>query len=79
MGFNDHIDFELHEAIENLIDGGLLENGTPGYGVAQQVISSGYDSLSEKQKWVYDNVVLPSLTKRNEEVQAIQRRNSMPD
>ena len=79
MGFNDRIDFELHEAIQDLIDEDLLEEGTPAYGVAQQVITSGYDSLTEKQKWVYDHVTSSALAKRIEEIQAIQRRNSMPE
>lgn len=30
MGFNDHIDFDL--AIQDLLDEGMLEEGTPAYG-----------------------------------------------
>jgi hypothetical protein len=50
MGFNDHIDFDLHEAIQDLLDEGMLEEGTPAHGIAQQVIHTGYDSLSPKQR-----------------------------
>ncbi|RMU68340.1 hypothetical protein ALP24_02440 [Pseudomonas syringae pv. aptata] len=46
MGRNDHVDWELDDAINDLIDEGLLEAGTPAYGVAQQVIHSGIESLS---------------------------------
>ncbi len=38
MGHNDHIDFDLHDAIKDLIEEEILEKGTPTYGVAQQVI-----------------------------------------
>ena len=46
MGFNDHIDFDLHEAIQDLLAEGMLEEGTPAYGIAQQVTQTGYDSLN---------------------------------
>jgi hypothetical protein len=79
MGFNDHIDFDLHEAIQDLLDEGMLEEGTPAYGIAQQVIHTGYDSLSPKQRTLYDAVVVPALRKRGEELKNIQVTNSNPD
>jgi hypothetical protein len=69
MGWNDHIDFELHDAIEDLLDEGYLEEGTPAYGIAQQVIHSGYESLTAKQRYVYDHVVIPALEKRGGELE----------
>ncbi|MDB5559858.1 MAG: hypothetical protein JWQ36_2792 [Enterovirga sp.] len=50
MGHNDHIDFEFHERIQDLVDKGDLEEGTPAYGVAQQVIHSGFETLTPKQR-----------------------------
>ena len=79
MGFNDHIDFDLHEAIQDLLDEGILEEGTPAYGIAQQVIHTGYDSLSPKQRTLYDAVVIPALTERGEELKNMQISNSNPD
>jgi hypothetical protein len=79
MGFNDHVDFDLHEAMQDLLDEGMLEEGTPAYGIAQQVIHTGYDSLSPKQRTLYDAVVMPALTKRGEELKNIQIINSNPD
>jgi hypothetical protein len=76
MGFNDHIDFALHEEIQDLVDEGEIEEGTPAYGVAQQVIHSGYDSLSPKQRTLYDAVLIPALRRRGEETRAIQIMNS---
>lgn len=61
MGQNSHIDFGLHDDIEDLVAEGLLENDTAAYGVAQQVIHAGYDALSEKQRYVYDSVITPAL------------------
>jgi hypothetical protein len=69
MGSNDHIDFELYELIEDLADEGYLEKETPAYGIAQKVIHDGYDSLSPKQRHVYDTVVVPALEKRAEELE----------
>jgi hypothetical protein len=48
MGWNDHIDLELHDLIEDAVDTGWLEEGTAAYGVAQKVIHDGYESLSPK-------------------------------
>lgn len=35
----------------------MLEEGTPAYGIAQQVIHQGYDSLTDKQKYVFDTEI----------------------
>jgi hypothetical protein len=69
MGWNDHIDFELYEAIQDLVDEGYLEEGSPPFGIAQQVVHSGYDSLSPKQRYIYDTVVIPALERRSEELE----------
>ena len=74
MGWNDHVDFELYEAVSDAVDEGYLEEGTPAYGIAQQVVDQGYDSLSDKQKWVYDNKVLPALKGAQEYHDAERRR-----
>lgn len=74
MGWNDHVDFELYEAISDAVDEGYLEEGTSAYGIAQQVVDQGYDSLSDKQKWVYDNKVLPALKGVQEHHDAEHRR-----
>jgi hypothetical protein len=79
MGFNDHIDFDLHEAIQDLLDEGMLEEGTPAHGIAQQVIHTGYDSLSPKQLLCKTRSFIAALTKRGEELKNIQISNSNPD
>ena len=76
MGWNDHIDFELHEMISDAVDEGYIEEGTPEYGVAQQVIHQGYNSLTDRQKWNYDNRVFSAL-KRFQEMRDAQRRREL--
>ena len=71
MSVNDY-DVELHEAIRDLVEEGILEKATPAYGVAQQVIHIGYDSLSPKQRWLYDQVVIPALTRRADELERLR-------
>ncbi|RYY85105.1 MAG: hypothetical protein EOO15_17865 [Chitinophagaceae bacterium] len=79
MGWNDHVDWELNDAIQDLLDEGLLEEGTAGYGVAQQVIHDGYDSLSPKQKHVFDKYVGEPLAKRQEALNVQRIIDSNPD
>jgi hypothetical protein len=79
MGFNDHIDFNLYEAIQDLVNEAILEKGSPAHGVAQQVVHSGYESLSPKQRILYDAVVKPALEKRGQELEIRRVVNSNPD
>jgi hypothetical protein len=79
MGRNDHIDFELHDQIEDLVDEGIIENPSTPYGVAQQVINEGYESLSPRQRWVYDTVIGPALQERAKELEMMRIMNSNPD
>jgi len=79
VGHNDHIDMDLHYAITDLVDEGYIEDKSPAYGVAQQVIHSGYDSLSQKQRILYDSVVVPALSERGKEIKMIHITNSAQD
>ena len=56
---------------------GELETGTPAFGIAQQVIHDGYDSLPPKQRTLYDAVVIPALKRRGEELRMIRITNSV--
>lgn len=79
MGHNDHIDLDLHDAIQDIIDEGYLDEESNAYGVAKQVIGRGYDSLTPKQRTLYDRVVVPALAKRSEELKIIHIMNSAED
>lgn len=79
MGSWDHIDWELNDQIQDLLDEGILVEGTPAHGVAQQVIHQGYDSLSENQKYVWDNHVCKPLGMRQNVLAARRIIDSNPD
>lgn len=76
MGWNDHIDWSLNEEIEDLVAEGVLEEGTPAYGVAQKVIHEGHDLLSPNQRWVFDTYVAPALERRKKELQLLEIANN---
>jgi|HubBroStandDraft_4_1064222.scaffolds.fasta_scaffold288435_2 hypothetical protein len=76
MSVNDY-DVDLYEAVRDLVDEGLLEEGTPAYGIAQQVVHLGYDSLSPKQRTLYDAVVIPALKERGEELSIMRHQDVM--
>ena len=63
------LDFDLHNAIQELIAEGLLEENGSAHRVARLVIHDGYDSLNLGQRTLYDAVVTPALRKRAEEVE----------
>ena len=71
MGFNDY-DFDLDQAIQDLLDENVLEQKSPAYGIAQQVIHSGYNSLSPKQREIYDLVIIKALKEREKDVENIR-------
>jgi|HubBroStandDraft_4_1064222.scaffolds.fasta_scaffold241787_1 hypothetical protein len=75
MSVNDY-DVELYEAVQDLVEEGLLEETDNAYGVAQQVIHQGYDSLSPKQRGLYNALVIPALKKRGVELSAIHQQNA---
>jgi hypothetical protein len=55
------LDFDLHNAIQDLIAEGLLEENSDPHRVARIVIHDGYDSLTPAQQALYDAVVTPAL------------------
>lgn len=76
MGWNDHVDFEFYEEIEDLVAEGALEEGSPAHGVAQKVIHEGYDLLSPDQRWVFDTYVVPALERRKKELRLLEIANN---
>jgi len=66
MSVND-FDQELHDEIEELVGTSQLDRESAAYGIAQQVIQDGYGSLTEKQREVYDSVIVPALEALREE------------
>ncbi len=62
------LDFDLHNAIQELIAEGLLEENSEPHRVARLVVHDGYDSLTPTQQMLYDAVVAPALRIRCEEI-----------
>jgi hypothetical protein len=67
--FGRDLGFDLHNAIQDLIAEGLLEENSDPHRVARIVIYDGYDSLTPAQQTLYDAVVTPALRKRSEEIE----------
>ena len=63
------LDFDLHNAILDLIAEGLLEENSDPHRVARLVIHDGYVSLTPAQQVLYDAVVTPALRKRSEDIE----------
>jgi len=61
MGFNSHIDVELSEKLEEVIEAGLLDEDKTALGIAKLVVDGGLEVLSDKQRFVYDKYVQPKL------------------
>tara|TARA_R100001163_G_C4926200_1_gene104225 strand:+ start:252 stop:473 length:222 start_codon:yes stop_codon:yes gene_type:complete len=72
---------ELSEDIDSLFDDGYLDKmeHAKALGVAQQVIHQGFESLSPKQKALYEAVVEPALKKQGEQRRINEMITSNPD
>ncbi|HPG36175.1 MAG TPA: hypothetical protein PLW78_10965 [bacterium] len=56
MGHNDHEDRGFKDFLQQIVEGGFIEQ--PVLGITKQVISKGEESLSEKQKAVFRRKVV---------------------
>jgi hypothetical protein len=61
MGHNDHINWDLHEAIERLIDEGLLEEGSDLHKLAELAADEGF--LTPAEAALYQRDIEPLLVK----------------
>ena len=75
MSVNDY-DAGLQNFIEDFVGAGYVENPSDAHGVSQKVIHEGYNSLTPKQRTLYDAVVVPALKRRAEDLKAIAIGNS---
>ena len=58
MAPND-FDIRLQENIQSLLSQRELSDGTPAFGIAAQILSQGFHSLSWKQRFVYLEELAP--------------------
>lgn len=79
MGWNSHVDHEFHSDIQDLVDEGLLEEGSREHGIALFACDNGYENLSPAQKSVFDRFVLPSLKRRKQQLEIQRIIDSNPE
>jgi hypothetical protein len=61
MGWNDHIDTELSDLLEELTTEGYVVEDTPAFDVAKKVIAQGKASLTGPQLTVFQDEVVPAV------------------
>jgi hypothetical protein len=81
MSGQDCTDWRLHELAQQAVDAGLLNAGSRGYGITQQVIRRGYESLSPAQRQVFIAEALPALNEmmRRQFVRECSDNDNTPD
>lgn len=73
MHRNGQIDPKLGANLAAAIAGGLIEQDSVAAGLAPQVIDDGVDSLSQKQRFVYERVIEPWLSELAKLLRASQQ------
>jgi hypothetical protein len=71
MSVNDYNE-QLYDVMQALLEEGELEKTTPAHGIIQQVIHNGHESLTPRQRTLYDAIITPALKRRGEELNATQ-------
>ncbi len=51
------------DGLSDLADMGYFDKRSAAYGIALQCFHDGYDSLSDKQKYIFDNEISPVIGK----------------
>lgn len=72
-------DYESHDLLQDAVDKGHIEESSTAHGVAKQCIERGYDSLSGKQRAVYNMQVAPHLANIVNRREIEDRKRGMPD
>jgi hypothetical protein len=61
MSGKDRVDWNLRKLAEQALEAGLLDAGSRGYDIIQQVIQQGFDSLTPAQRRAYIREAVPAL------------------
>ena len=64
MGTSIHVNEALYEAIRVLVTDDELDEKSDAYEIAMQVVDQGYDTLSERQRNIYETRVQALLARR---------------
>lgn len=67
----------LAESLETLLAEGGLEETTAAFGIAKQIIAKGLESLSPKQRKVFDTVIHDALERmtRDHEIERLVNKD----
>ena len=81
MGGDDRTDWRLHELAEQAVEAGLLDAGSRGYDLTQQVIHQGFNSLTPAQREAYITEAVPALNEmmRRRFVRECSDNDNAPD
>lgn len=75
----DNYHHQLSELISDLVATGDIEEGTKEYGISLQVIDKGYESLSPKQQFIYDQFVSPKVAALATKYEVADKLRSWPE
>ena len=81
MDGEDRTDWRLHELTEQAVEAGLLDAGSRGYDITQQVIRQGFSSLTPAQREAYITEAVPALNEmmRRRFVRECSDNDNAPD
>lgn len=79
MGHNDNIDFELNDALQELLDEYVFDEDSKEYKIIQFIIENSVDELNPDEKLIYNSTIATALEQRSNEIRRNEILNSNPD
>lgn len=61
----EDFDQQLHDDVADLVAEGLIDKDSAAYGICQQGITDGPESMTALHRAVFESVVTPALEKLN--------------
>jgi len=65
MGTSSHVNKALYEAIRMLVTDNELDEKSDAYEIAMQVVDQGLDTLSQRQRNIYETRIEALLQRRS--------------
>ncbi len=79
MGHNDHIDFELNDALQDLLEENYFDEDSEEYQIIELVIDKGKNFLSDEQQNIFETNIADALKDRANDIRINDILNSNPD
>jgi hypothetical protein len=64
MGRSDQINEEFADSVSDVFEEGYVVGHKAAYGIGQRIIHQGLDSLTPKQRTIFDAVISPAMRRR---------------